>query len=301
MKILVFHQPFPMGNYLLNQRIAEHFQRQGHEVYMLQQLNGLSCSEEYIQQILDLDLDLCYYEMLDHETFKIIERLKCTRILLYASRGILPTYDDILSRSGQWYDKIFTNSLQMYNMFVNKGIEAEHFEFYHSVINDTDGYNVKYDFPCVFLGMGFNRLTDPHYELERELYFQNNIIMLFGNGWEGHPNWKGVLPADKIESLYKSAQSAIGIIEKGQREQGMINNRYTEIAYCKCPLISYKYDTIDWYGAEQYINFITSPNEVTDLIVDMHKSDKYKAKAEELYKFMKMKDKEFYQKLESLL
>ena len=144
-------------------------------------------------------------------------------------------------------------------------------------------------------------MTDPHYELERELYFQNNIIMLFGNGWEGHPNWKGVLPADKIESLYKSAQSAIGIIEKGQREQGMINNRYTEIAYCKCPLISYKYDTIDWYGAEQYINFITSPNEVTDLIVDMHKSDKYKAKAEELYKFMKMKDKEFYQKLESLL
>ena len=52
MKILVFHQPWPMGNYLLNQRIAEYFENEGHEVYTLEQLNGRQCTEEYIQQIL---------------------------------------------------------------------------------------------------------------------------------------------------------------------------------------------------------------------------------------------------------
>ena len=57
MKILVFHQPYPMGNYKLNQVIAEYFQSNDHEVYILEQLNGRIATEDYIQQILDLDLD----------------------------------------------------------------------------------------------------------------------------------------------------------------------------------------------------------------------------------------------------
>jgi hypothetical protein len=300
MKILVFHQPWPMGNYLLNQRIAEHFQNDDHEVYTLEQLNGQQCTEEYIQQILDLDLDVCYYEMLDEETFKIVERLKCTRILLYASGGVLGEYDKILDYSGTWYDKILTNSLAMYKKFLNKGIEAIHFKFYHSVIKQEDGYESLYNYPCVFLGMGFNRLSDPQYELERKLYFSNNNITLFGNGWQGVPNWKGILPPDKIGSLYHSAQSAIGIIAKKQREHGMINNRYTEIAMSGCPLISYNYDTVDWYGADEYINFIQSPSEVTDIINNINR-DEYKIKAEKFRSFMKQQDSEFYQKLNSLI
>ena len=300
MKILVFHQPWPKGNYLLNHRIAEHFEKLGHEVYTLEQLNGQPFDEEYLEQILNLDLDVCYYEMLDNETFKIIEQLKCNRILLYASGGILGDYDKILDYSGKWYDKILTNSLQMYKKFDNKGIEAKHFEFYHSVIKDTDNYNALYDYPCVFLGMGFNRLSDPQYELERELYFTNKQITLFGNGWQGIPQWKGVLPADKIGTLYKSAKSAIGIIAKKQREHGMINNRYTEIAYSGCPLISFNYDTVDWYGADKYINFVESYNDVNKIINNIH-NDNYKYKANELKVFIKNKDKLFYEKLESLL
>ena len=53
MKILVFHQPYPMGNYKLNQVIAEYFEKEGHEVYLLEQLNGRPANEDYIQQILN--------------------------------------------------------------------------------------------------------------------------------------------------------------------------------------------------------------------------------------------------------
>ena len=39
MVVIVFHQPFPMGNYKLNEIIANHLSKD-HEVYSLQQLNG---------------------------------------------------------------------------------------------------------------------------------------------------------------------------------------------------------------------------------------------------------------------
>ena len=81
MKILVFHQPYPMGNYKLNQVIAEYFEKEGHEVYLLEQLNGRPANEDYIQQILNLDLDLCYYEMLD-----IKERAKEVTDINYGAR-----------------------------------------------------------------------------------------------------------------------------------------------------------------------------------------------------------------------
>ena len=115
MKVLVFHQPWPMGNYKLNVAVADKLESQGHEVYALEQLNGRPASQEYVQQIIDMDFDLVYYEMLDHETFKIIEQLKCQRILLHASGGVLIEYDKILDYKGKWYDKIFTNSEIMYD------------------------------------------------------------------------------------------------------------------------------------------------------------------------------------------
>ena len=117
MKILVFHQPYPMGNYKLNQVIAEYFGVKGHEVYVLEQLNGRPVTEDYIQQIINLDLDLCYYEMLDIETFKIVERLKCQKILLQASGGVLGDYNKIIDYKGKWYDKILTNSVIMESKF----------------------------------------------------------------------------------------------------------------------------------------------------------------------------------------
>ena len=304
MKILVFHQPFPMGNYLLNQVVANHLQSQGHEVYVLEQLNGRPCTPEYMQQILDADFDVCYFEMLDHETFKIVERLKCKRILLFASAGVLGEYDKILNYHSVWYDMILTNSLQMYKKFVKHGIEAEHFEFYHSVINTPQPPSTKsmYEHDCVFLGMGFNRLKDSQYQLERDLYFSSDKISLFGNGWPQMSNYYGVLPPDDIGSLYSSARSAIGIIAKAQREHGMINNRYTEIASCACPLISYNYDNIDWFGAEKFINFVSSKLEVETLIADIQeRPDEYKQRALDFQSFIRAKDTEFFQKLNKMV
>lgn len=307
MKILVFHQPYPMGNYKLNQVIAEYFESKGNEVYVLEQLNGRPATEEYIQQIidLDLDLDLCYYEMLDIETFKIIERLKCQKILLQASGGVLGEYDKIIDYKGKWYDKILTNSLIMESKFKQNKIPTQHFQFYHSAVSeDEKQIKPEYNHDCVFLGMGFNRLTDPQYDLERQLYFSNQEFNfnVYGNGWNGFMYWKGLLPPNDIGALYSSAKCAIGIIAKEQRKYGMINNRYTEIASCECPLISYNYPTVDWFGAEKFIHFIESKEELRDKVIDIKTNpEKYKLISEEFKKFMGEKTEEFYNNLETLI
>ena len=54
MKIVVFHLPYPMGNYKLNEVLADKLTKDGHEVYLLQQLNGHPYNEEYYQQIKSL-------------------------------------------------------------------------------------------------------------------------------------------------------------------------------------------------------------------------------------------------------
>jgi uncharacterized protein YukJ len=99
MKIIVYHQPFPMGNYKVNEIVANHLSKdKSNTVYYVEQQNGAPITEEHVQQILNVDPDLVYFEMLDRETFKIVERLKCEKILLYASKGILPvneTYPNI--------------------------------------------------------------------------------------------------------------------------------------------------------------------------------------------------------------
>ena len=305
MKVLVFHQPWPMGNYKLNVAVADRLESQGHEVYALEQLNGRLATQEYIQQIIDMNFDLVYFEMLDHETFKIVEQLKCQRILLHASGGVLIEYDKILEYKDKWYDKILTSSKIMLEKFKKAGIPCEHYQYYHSAIKDEEQvFEQKYNHDCVFLGMGFNRLTDPQYSLERELYFHDKDFdfNVYGNGWDGFKHWQGLLPPLDIGKLYSSAKSGIAIIAKRQREHGMINNRYTEMAICGIPIITYDYETIDWYGAEKYLNFISSPIELKERVNDIvNQPDKYKYNSKELQKFMIQKDKEFFEKLNSLI
>jgi hypothetical protein len=74
MKIVVFHLPYPMGNYKLNEALANKLTKDGHEVYLLQQLNGNPYNEGYYQQIKELNPDILYYEMLDKGTFEIVEK-----------------------------------------------------------------------------------------------------------------------------------------------------------------------------------------------------------------------------------
>ena len=47
-KILILHQPFPMGNYKLMPYIGNHLSNSKHEVFLLEQLNGKPINDEYI-------------------------------------------------------------------------------------------------------------------------------------------------------------------------------------------------------------------------------------------------------------
>lgn len=306
MKILVFHQPFPMGNYKLNEMVASKLQSKGHEVYLLQQLNGEPVTQEYINALQNENFDAVYYEMLDAETFKVVEQLNALRILLVASRGIFKDFYNILEFKGKYYDKVMTNSIDLYNTFKQNDVECELFNFYFIALTEQERQSVsdKYKFDNVFLGMGFGRLTDPDYAKEREIFFDSHKqynFGLFGNGWNGVVNYKGLLPPNDIGSLYSSTKSANAIIGSGQRSMGMINNRYTEIAACKCPLISYPYN-IDWYGADKYINFVTSANELNSVVLDIKNNpDKYQESVNEFHKFIVNQDTVFFEKLENLL
>ena len=305
MKILIFHQPFPMGNYKLNEMVAIKLQSKGHEVYLLQQLNGAPASQEYIDSLKAENFDAVYYEMLDSETFKVVEQLTANRILLVASRGIFKDFYNILEFKGKYYDKVMTNSIDLYHTFKQNNVECELFNFYFIALADQEiVITDKYKYDNVFLGMGFGRLTDPAYAKEREIFFDSTKqynFGLFGNGWNGVSNYKGILPPEDIASLYSSAKSANAIIGSGQRSMGMINNRYTEIAFCKCPLISYPYD-IDWFGADKYINFVESANELNSVVLDIKNNpDKYLERTNEFYKFIVNQDSIFFEKLENLL
>lgn len=305
MKILVFHQPFPMGNYRLNEMIAQKLQSFGHEVYLLQQLNGAPSSVDYIEALKNENFDIIYYEMLDAETFKVIEQLKSSlRILLVASRGIFKDFTDIIQYKGKYFDKILTNSDLLHKEFLKNNIESQLFNFYLCAIDPKECFiKQEYLYDNVFLGMGFARQNDPEYVIEQRIFFnshKNFNFGIFGNGWM-HKDYKGLLPPNDIGSLYSSAKSASAIIGSGQRSMGMINNRYTEIAFCKCPLISYNYD-IDWKGSDKYINFIQSEEELNFIVSDIkNNKDKYLEKTEEFYKFILSQDKIFYDKLLFLL
>ena len=305
MKIIVFHQPFPMGNYKVNEIIANHLSKK-HEVYLLQQLNGATPDIDYVTQIKELNPDLIYFEMLDKETFNIVESLDCEKILLQASNGILTNYEDIFDYHGKWYTKVLTNSKYMYDKFNKKGITTEYFKYLPSVLNDSDlVFDEKYNHDSVFLGMGFQRMSSESYRKDREIFFSNFDgidFKIYGNGWPNFPHCGGVLPADDIGKLYYSAKSAFGLIGETQRTHGQINNRYTEMAYAEVPIITQNYETIDWFGAENYLNFVESREEAQQTINNiLNNPDVYKSKSKKLKKFIVKKHNEFMDKLSHLM
>ena len=301
MNIIVFHQPYPQGNYKLNEHVAKHLKEQGHTVYLLQQLNGLTCTEEFVEEIKSVQPDVLYFEMLDRETFKAVEQLDCKKVLVYASRGILPNFEEIANYYGKWFTHIYTNSINLHKSFVSKNIPSEHFEYYFSCLTDNECvFTPEYFNDCVFLGMGFARVNDKHYESERNLFFEgipNIKFAIYGNGWPNLPHYRGLLPSDDIGKLYSSARSAIGIIGSGQRSMGMINNRYTEMMYCGIPVFSLNYKTIDWFGGNEYINFIENKNDIIELL----KTDVLKTKAQESKKFIRQKHQDFFNKLNNII
>ena len=82
----------------------------------------------------------------------------------------------------------------------------------------------------------------------------------------------------------------------------MINNRYTEIASCECPLISYNYSNIDWFGADKFIHFIKNKQELKDMVLDINNNpEKYKSNSNNFKLFMEKQTQEFYKNLENLI
>lgn len=304
MKIIVFHQPYPMGNFKYNTAIANNLSKD-HDVYLLEQLNGRLLTEEYTEQVKALNPDMVYFDMLDLETFKLVEQLDCMRVLGYVTRGLLD-WHEIFDYKDKWYTHVFTNSISCHDEFKKRGIPVEHYQWFLNCLpEDEMVFDSKYEHDCVFLGMGFTRVTNEEYSLERETFFgglDDIDFNVYGNGWPQLPFYRGLLPADDIGRLYSSSKSGIALIEKEQRTKGMINNRYSEMGSCGIPIVCYNYDTIDWFGAEDYINFISSKSETIDTINDILKnSEKYKEKSSNLQKFTKNQHMMYFEKLNKLI
>ena len=71
-----------MGEYHLKQAESDYLTSLGHEVYLLEQLNGRDYDDEYIQQIKELDPDVMYYGPLDNKTFEVVEKINCKKIII---------------------------------------------------------------------------------------------------------------------------------------------------------------------------------------------------------------------------
>jgi hypothetical protein len=296
-KILVLHQPFPMGNYKLMPYISNHLSSLGHDVYLLEQLNGRPISTDYIEYVKSQGFDSIYYEMLDTETFKLIESLKdVNRVLCYASKGIFSDFDEILKYSGVLYDKVLTNSKIMVDKFSKISVETEHFEYYPAPLSDDEiTYDSKYTYDFVYLGGGFQRLVKSEYSLESKIIYNNPLVHKFGNGWSNVPNYMGLLPPSDIGKLYHSAKVSLATIEPSQRNMGMLNNRYSEIMKSGGKVLSLDYgDAINYFGAEEFIKFI-HPN------VPLEQYSNFKVDVEKQITFIKNKEADFFTKLINLI
>jgi len=297
MKILVLHQPFPMGNYRLMPYIAHRLREQGHEPMLVEQLNGKNFSQDTVDQINRFNFDAAYFEMLDSPSFQLLEQTNIkNKILCYTSKGIFKNFEDIIEYKSKYYTSIITNSKEMSEIFSKNTITNEFFEYYPAPLLDEEiKYNSKYAFKFTYLGGGFQRLTKPEYNLESKIIYRNPDVVKFGAGWIDVPNYKGILPADDIGKLYTSAEISIGTIEPSQRNKGMINNRFSEMMKSRASIAAVKYDNVDYYGGEEFITFISSPEELLEVQkLSENKKDLQK-------KFIEDKEVNFFRSLNNLL
>lgn len=297
MKILILHQPFPMGNYRLMPYIGKTLQDLGHEVVVAEQLNGALWTVEALKVIQVENFDAAYFEMLDGQTFELMEKSGIPKkILCYASKGIFKTFEEIVEYKDRYYTGVLTNSKEMSEVFSENGISNEFFEYYPAPIFEEEvTKSINYKLPIVYLGGGFQRLTKPEYSKESELIYTNPAVSIFGNGWPSTPNYKGILPPEDIGRLYHSAEVCIGTIEPSQRAKGMVNNRYSEMFKAGATIASVNYPEIDFYGGEQFIQFVNTREELAQ--VKTLSEEKKKAQKE----FIEKKEKAFFNSLEKLL
>lgn len=286
-----------MGNYRLMPYIAYRLKEQGHETVLAEQLNGSLWTQSILDSINSQNFDAAYFEMLDGQTFELIENSNIKKkVLCYASKGIFSTFEDILTYKGRYYTSILTNSKEMSQIFSDNNILNEFFEYYPAPILDQEIVeDSKYNFTFVYLGGGFQRLTKPEYVNESKIIYQNNSVTKFGNGWTNVENYAGILPPDDIGKLYRSAKVSIGTVEPSQRAKGMINNRYSEMFKSGATVASISYPELDFFGGEQFIQFIQSPEDLEK--VEPISDEQRKAQKD----FIEKKEKAFFKSLEKLL
>ena len=306
MKIIVITQPFPMGEYHWKAFEANYLSSIGHEVYMLEQLNGRDYDDEYVSQVKELNPDVIYSTPADHKTFEVIEQIKCKKVINICSLGIMKNHiTEWVNYHKKWWDKMFTNSIVLHNAAkdVSKSI---HYEFpLVTIKNDDIKFTKEYEHDCVFLGQGFHRLSISEFQKERETFFLRNHdfnFKVYGNGWPQAPWAGGILPDGHIGKLYSSAKSAVGVIEQDQRIYGLINNRYSEMGYCGIPIITFDYKDVDWFGAEKYLNFISSYEEFSNTVKKCVNDDEViLQKSADFKLFMENQHKTYLEKLEEII
>ena len=308
MRIIVFHLPHPMGNYKLNQLLADKLSDEGHEVYCIEQLNGTPYDDEYYEQIKAVEPDILYYEMLDSETFKVVEKFDCKKILNIMGTGILKENfrNEIKNYKDKWYNSVITNSLDVYDLLKNEVETIEHFEYYFCALKDSELIvNERYEHDCVFLGQGHHRLQMSEFTKEMNTYFKPQHkfdFKVYGSGWPQGGIFKGVLPADDIGSLYSSAKCGVSVIEPEQYNNGMINNRYVELGYCETPIITFQYPNIDWYGAKDYLNIIENYEDFNKIVQKcIQQDEKIIQKTKQMKKFVLNQHNVFFEKLNKLI
>ena len=105
-----------MGEYHLKQAESKYLTNLGHEVYLLEQLNGMEYDEEYVQQIKDLNPDVMYYGPLDHKTFEVVSQIDCKKILHINSKGIFSNfYEDIISAKDKLWTHLMATSKPLFS------------------------------------------------------------------------------------------------------------------------------------------------------------------------------------------
>jgi hypothetical protein len=295
-----------MGEYHWKSYEAKYLSDLGHDVHLLEQLNGRDYDEEYLNQIKELEPDIIYSTPADHKTFEVIEQIDCKKIINICSLGIMKNHiNEWVDYHGKWWDEMFTNSAILHNV-AKKITKSIHYEFpLVSIKNDKIEFTKTYEHDCVFLGQGFHRLQIPEFKKERETFFlrQHDFnFKVYGNGWP-QVDWAGgVLPDGHIGKLYASAKSAVGVIEKDQRVYGLINNRYSEMGYCKVPIITYNYNDVDWFGADKYLNFITSYEEFKNVVYKcVNHDDNIVEKTNKFGKFMENQHNIYLEKLKEII
>jgi len=308
MKIIVFHLPYPMGNYKLNQVLADKLSKDGHEVYCIEQLNGHPYNEEYYQQIKSVEPDVLYYEMLDKGTFEVVEKFNCKKILNIMGTGILKEKfrDEIKNYKDKWYNSIITNSTDVYNLLKDDVDKIEHFEYYFCALKDSELIkNEIYKHDCVFLGQGHHRLQMSEFDKEMEIYFKpkhNFNFKVYGTGWPQTDWYRGILPANDIGSLYSSVKCGVSVIEPEQYNNGMINNRYVELGFCETPIITFQYPNIDWCGAKDYINIIDTYDDFNEIVTKcINEDEEVIKKTKGMKEFILNQHKVYFEKLDNIL